>query len=253
MELHRTGQAARKAKRVITIKVKHALPVITAREYARSGDATKDPTLRRRCCAIVNGTGSVTCGHEFCPHRPRRPTRYSHYALCGAWLMSLVTQLVSTHRPGLITGSWGIPALGDRRPLDVLKEPGGLEVVRELAHACPVWCVLVGIRTWLASSESALAPAVLLDYIPTKHSPVPTYGSVLWPNFPISSASTPRSADVVLYLDLDGVVHHEKALWHPRKGIYMSPYEAAGHSLFEWGSIPGVGAPTPPGSRPGTE
>ena len=56
MELHRTGQAARKAKRVITIKVKHALPVITAREYARSGDATKDPTLRRRRCAIVNGT-----------------------------------------------------------------------------------------------------------------------------------------------------------------------------------------------------
>lgn len=30
------------------------------------------------------------------------------------------------------------------------------------------------------------------------------------------------------------MVHHEKVLWHPRKGIYMSPYEAAGHSLFEW-------------------
>ena len=56
MELHRTGQAARKAKRVITIKVKHALPVITAREYARSGDATKDPTLMRRRYAIVSGT-----------------------------------------------------------------------------------------------------------------------------------------------------------------------------------------------------
>ena len=53
-------------------------------------------------------------------------------------------------------------------------------------------------------------------------------------NFPYLTASTPRSADVVLYLDLDGVVHHEKVLWHPRKGIYMSPYEAAGHSLFEW-------------------
>ncbi len=51
---------------------------------------------------------------------------------------------------------------------------------------------------------------------------------------PYLPASTPRSADVVLYLDLDGVVHHEKVLWHPRKGIYMSPYEAAGHSLFEW-------------------
>ena len=53
-------------------------------------------------------------------------------------------------------------------------------------------------------------------------------------NSPCLHASTPRSADVVLYLDLDGVVHHEKVLWHPRKGIYMSPYEAAGHSLFEW-------------------
>jgi len=53
-------------------------------------------------------------------------------------------------------------------------------------------------------------------------------------NAPYLPASTPRSADVVLYLDLDGVVHHEKVLWHPRKGIYMSPYEAAGHSLFEW-------------------
>ena len=53
-------------------------------------------------------------------------------------------------------------------------------------------------------------------------------------NSPYLPASTPRSADVVLYLDLDGVVHHEKVLWHPRKGIYMSPYEAAGHSLFEW-------------------
>ena len=51
---------------------------------------------------------------------------------------------------------------------------------------------------------------------------------------PYLPESTPRSADVVLYLDLDGVVHHEKVLWHPRKGIYMSQYEASGHSLFEW-------------------
>lgn len=53
-------------------------------------------------------------------------------------------------------------------------------------------------------------------------------------NVPYLPVSTPRSADVVLYLDLDGVVHHEKVLWHPRKGIYMSPYEAARHALFEW-------------------
>src|SRR5256885_16358895 len=53
-------------------------------------------------------------------------------------------------------------------------------------------------------------------------------------NAPYVPASTPRSADVILYLDLDGVVHHEKVLWHPRKGIYMSPYQAPGHALFEW-------------------
>ncbi|QPS06911.1 hypothetical protein I6G66_21750 [Delftia acidovorans] len=51
---------------------------------------------------------------------------------------------------------------------------------------------------------------------------------------PYIPASSPRSADVVLYLDLDGVVHHEAVLWHPRCGIYMSPYQATGHSLFEW-------------------
>ena len=32
---------------------------------------------------------------------------------------------------------------------------------------------------------------------------------------PFLPMSTPRSADVVLYLDLDGVVHHEQVLWHP--------------------------------------
>jgi hypothetical protein len=56
-------------------------------------------------------------------------------------------------------------------------------------------------------------------------------------NSPYLPASTPRSADVVLYLDLDGVVHHEQVLWHPRKGIYMSPTSAPGHSLFEWAPI----------------
>lgn len=51
---------------------------------------------------------------------------------------------------------------------------------------------------------------------------------------PYIPASPSRSADVVLYLDLDGVVLHEAVLWHPRKGIYMSPYQAVGHALFEW-------------------
>lgn len=51
---------------------------------------------------------------------------------------------------------------------------------------------------------------------------------------PYIPASTPRSADLIVYLDLDGVLRHEAVLWHPNRGIYMSPYEAAGHKLFEW-------------------
>ena len=39
---------------------------------------------------------------------------------------------------------------------------------------------------------------------------------------------------VVLYLDLDGVVHHEAVYWHARRGIYMHPTEALGRTLFEW-------------------
>ncbi|MCW5645188.1 MAG: hypothetical protein KIT63_24060 [Rhodoferax sp.] len=30
------------------------------------------------------------------------------------------------------------------------------------------------------------------------------------------------SGGVVLYLDFDGVLHHENVLWHPRKGAYLS-------------------------------
>lgn len=51
---------------------------------------------------------------------------------------------------------------------------------------------------------------------------------------PYIPASTPRSADVVLYLDFDGVLHHESVLWDPRKGIFMSPVLAPGRKLFEW-------------------
>ncbi|MBT9466269.1 MAG: hypothetical protein IV113_19785 [Hydrogenophaga sp.] len=51
---------------------------------------------------------------------------------------------------------------------------------------------------------------------------------------PYVPASKPRSADVVLYLDLDGVVHHEAVLWDPRRGISMSPVIAPGRVLFEW-------------------
>ena len=49
--------------------------------------------------------------------------------------------------------------------------------------------------------------------------------------------STPKAShavDVVVYLDIDGVVHHEAAMWHARRGIYMSPDAAPGRTLFEW-------------------
>jgi DNA-binding phage protein len=51
---------------------------------------------------------------------------------------------------------------------------------------------------------------------------------------PYVPASPPRSADVILYLDLDGVVQHEAVLYHPKLGIYMSPTLAPGRVLFEW-------------------
>ena len=51
---------------------------------------------------------------------------------------------------------------------------------------------------------------------------------------PFIPASTPKSADVVVYLDLDGVVHHQAVLYHPKRGAYMSPTQAAGRRLFEW-------------------
>lgn len=44
----------------------------------------------------------------------------------------------------------------------------------------------------------------------------------------------PKTADVVLYTDLDGVLQHEAVLWHHRRGIYMCPRQAPGRVLFEW-------------------
>lgn len=43
-----------------------------------------------------------------------------------------------------------------------------------------------------------------------------------------------RTADVVIYLDLDGVVQHEAVMWHARRGVYMSPDAGPGRTLFEW-------------------
>ena len=36
---------------------------------------------------------------------------------------------------------------------------------------------------------------------------------------------------LILYLDFDGVLHHENVLWHPRLGAYLSAPE--GYTLFQ--------------------
>jgi len=41
-------------------------------------------------------------------------------------------------------------------------------------------------------------------------------------------------AELVLYLDLDGVVQHEAVMWHAKRGIYMSPDAGPDRTLFEW-------------------
>lgn len=44
----------------------------------------------------------------------------------------------------------------------------------------------------------------------------------------------PRSARIVLYLDFDGVLHHEAAMWSPKRGAFISPIDGPGRTLFEW-------------------
>lgn len=39
------------------------------------------------------------------------------------------------------------------------------------------------------------------------------------------------TGEFVLYLDFDGVLHHENVLWHPRIGAYLSAPE--GYTLFQ--------------------
>lgn len=51
---------------------------------------------------------------------------------------------------------------------------------------------------------------------------------------PYIPAGKARTADVVLYLDLDGVVQHEAVYFHPRRGIYVDQNLAPGRVLFEW-------------------
>lgn len=41
--------------------------------------------------------------------------------------------------------------------------------------------------------------------------------------------------DHVLYLDFDGVLHHENCLWHPRRGAYLSAPDR--YSLFQHSNL----------------
>lgn len=51
---------------------------------------------------------------------------------------------------------------------------------------------------------------------------------------PYHFAREPKRAELLLYVDFDGVLHHEAVLWHHKRGIYMSSTEAPGRTLFEW-------------------
>jgi hypothetical protein len=45
------------------------------------------------------------------------------------------------------------------------------------------------------------------------------------------SARVKGTGALVLYLDFDGVLHHENCLWHPRRGAYLSAPER--YTLFQ--------------------
>jgi hypothetical protein len=48
----------------------------------------------------------------------------------------------------------------------------------------------------------------------------------------IAVMNPPRGRnDLLLYLDFDGVLHHENALWHPRRGVYLKAPQ--GYVLFQ--------------------
>lgn len=53
----------------------------------------------------------------------------------------------------------------------------------------------------------------------------------------LPAAPPRRHIDLALYVDFDGVLQHEAVMWHHRRGIFMSPTEAPGRSLFEWAHI----------------
>ncbi len=46
-----------------------------------------------------------------------------------------------------------------------------------------------------------------------------------------------HSSTYVLYLDFDGVLHHEAVYVSPKRGIYIDPKVAPGAMLFEWAPL----------------
>lgn len=53
----------------------------------------------------------------------------------------------------------------------------------------------------------------------------------------ISYLSRTQAADAVLYLDYDGVLHHDAVYRHHRRGIYIDQERASGHRLFEYAPL----------------
>jgi hypothetical protein len=51
-----------------------------------------------------------------------------------------------------------------------------------------------------------------------------------WPSEDRLKKSPAGKGEPVLYLDFDGVLHHEDVYWHPTRGAYIN---AHGHRLFE--------------------
>lgn len=43
------------------------------------------------------------------------------------------------------------------------------------------------------------------------------------------------TGELLLYLDFDGVLHHENVLWHPKRGAYLSAPER--YSLFQHAAL----------------
>ena len=52
-----------------------------------------------------------------------------------------------------------------------------------------------------------------------------------------ATSRQPRAADVVLYVDLDGVLQSQWVMLHPKQGVYIWPSRAPGRVLFEWAPI----------------